>query len=109
MLNLKNGNLSVEDIITDGEYKSDVLDYVVAEVESSDKLKLQLFNQWIEDKVLDKDFETVNYFKGMKTKELLMYMDVYDIVQYYAETRIEDFVSELDIDWTGLLESFGIR
>lgn len=108
MLNF-NKHVTVEDIIRDGEYDDAVVEHIIAELESSDKKKLSLFKQWVADKKEDGDTEAVEHFKDMTDKEVLVYMDLDEIVEYYEEAGLADFANSLDIDWTGLLESFGVE
>ena len=108
MLNF-NKHVTVEDIIRDGEYDDAVVEHIIAELESSDKKKLALFKQWVADKKEDGDTEAVEHFKDMTDKEVLVYMDLDEIVEYYEEAGLADFATSLDIDWTGLLESFGVE
>lgn len=103
-----NKHVTAEDIIRDGEYNDAVVEHIIAELETSDKKQIALFKQWIADKKEDGDMETIEYFKGMTDKEILVYMDLDEIVEYYEETGLADFADSLDIDWTGLLESFGV-
>lgn len=104
-----NKHVTAEDIIRDGEYNDVIVEHIIGELETNDKKRLALFKQWITDKEEDGDIETVESFKDMTDKEILVYMDLAEIVEYYEETGFADFADSLNIDWTGLLESFGVE
>ena len=102
MLNMN----TLEEILTSSEHRDSVLEHVKHELQFDDRKKLKLFKSWLEDYGTEEDEK---YFDGMTDDEILLYMELDDIVDQVADsTNPTELGDWLDIDWTGLAESYGL-
>lgn len=109
MLDFKKGT-TAQDIINDGEYDREVKDFVVAELSSDDAELKRVLDEWQDDLAQMGEKEVLSQFDELDEEEAIRWVDVNEIVDYYEnQGQLKEFVTNLNIDFTGLEESFGLR
>lgn len=109
MLEFKKG-ITAEDIINDGEYNDAVKAHIKNEVQYSDKHLLNIYKEWSEELEEMGETELLAQFDELDETEAIRWMDVDEVLDYYEEKgELKDFAHNLNIDWRGLEESFGVE
>lgn len=108
MLDFKRGT-TVQDIINDGEYNSDVKAHFKHEAQYNDALLARILEDWMTD-LRTVGSSLIEQFYGLTTEEAIRWMDLDEVLDFYEEEgNLTDFVQGYDIDWRGLAETFGIE